>query len=59
MGASGETARRQKQPEVGQPTVSGTLLANYLLVSGGMVLAFVVPVQTPACWCRKVSLPAR
>ncbi|MCA7015204.1 MFS transporter [Dickeya dadantii] len=44
---------RQKQPEAGQPTVSGTLLANYLLVSGGMVLAFVVPVQTPALLVQK------
>ncbi|GAB7216815.1 MFS transporter [Dickeya oryzae] len=31
-----------------QPINLAALLANYLLIFGGMVLAFVVPVQTPA-----------
>ncbi|WOA53508.1 MFS transporter [Dickeya solani] len=39
--------RAQQRQQHGQPTAVGTLLTNYLLVFGGMVLAFVVPIQTP------------
>ncbi|WP_033570892.1 MFS transporter [Dickeya undicola] len=39
--------REHHAPSAAQPINVMTLLANYVLVFGGMVLAFVVPVQTP------------